>query len=416
MTTASVDLEKIQRSLPQERPKTFCVAPFLSTMQTPYGKTSPCAYGVTEWELGHLDPKQRWEFDQLNEFRMQYAQDQIPSPCIKCVNEELAGKQSLRQRMLEWFPNSYENFILNGKWQQGPQLISTKVSNVCNLACRSCAAWDTNYYHREGLHYQKEYGTTLQNGNRFIARLPPKHTDYSKFDGIANNVVKLEFYGGETLLNHTHFEFLEYLIACNQSKNVTIFYSTNCTQPITDRFRKIWSAFQKIEFSFSIDHIEKKFEYLRWPATWDTVERNINDMLNLPNEMNTEFSFVVSPCCTINNVYYIDEVIEWANRTVGHSYINMVADPNYLAAHIAPQSVKQAILDHVKSPEVRGFLQIKPYNEHEWKKWLIWTKRQDLYRKQNFAETFPEFYKIIQADWNNTVDLSDHNLNKETMI
>ena len=413
MTDSSNNLEKIQKSLPSTRPENFCVAPFLSTMQTPYGKTSPCAYGVTEWELNDLNPKQRWEFDELNTFRIKYAQGEIPSPCAKCVNEELAGKQSLRQRMSEWFPDIYDNFIINVKCQQGQQLISTKVSNVCNLACRSCAAWDTNYYHREGLYYQTKYGTTLQNGNRFIARLSPKHTDYSEFDSIANNVIKLEFYGGETLLNHTHFEFLEHLINSGKSKNVTIFYSTNCTQPITDRFRRIWSKFQKIEFSFSIDHIGKKFEYLRWPAIWNEVEHNVNDMLNLPREMDTEFSFVVSPCCTINNVYYIDEVINWANQTVGASYINMVANPTYLAAHIAPDSVKQSILDHVVSPEVRGFLQISPYNTHEWKKWLIWTKRQDLYRKQNFAEVFPEFFKIIESEWVKITDLSDDNLIKE---
>ena len=74
MTDSSNNLEKIQKSLPSTRPENFCVAPFLSTMQTPYGKTSPCAYGVTEWELNDLNPKQRWEFDELNTFRIKYAQ------------------------------------------------------------------------------------------------------------------------------------------------------------------------------------------------------------------------------------------------------------------------------------------------------------------------------------------------------
>lgn len=406
------ELSKVQQLLPPEQPVNFCVAPFLSTMQTPYGKTSPCAYGITEWLMTDKTPKERWTSEEYNNFRKAFANNTPPAPCVKCFNEENSNKQSLRLRMLDWYKGAYEDFILTGQWQHGPKHVSTKVSNVCNIACRSCAGWDSNFYQKEGLHYKEKYNTTFEDGrpgNRFIPAWQPKHTNYSGFESISDNVVHLEFYGGEPLLNLTHLDYLEYLIESGRSKETTIFYSTNCTQPINARFLRIWNQFKKIQFNLSIDHIEDKFEYLRWPAKWDEVSKNVQDIVNLKNTLDIEVSHTVASCATINNAYYIDEIISWSNEVVGSSYINMVAFPHYLPLHIVPEDVKLAVLDHVQCPEVRGFMQIKKHDPVEWKHWLIWTKRQDLYRNQNFATIFPEFYELIKRDWNQLTDLSEEN-------
>lgn len=405
--------KQIQEAIPTSQPVNFCVAPFISTMQTTYGKTSPCAYGVTEWQYDALTPAERWSSTELNAMRMEFIQGKTPAPCIKCVNEEHSNKDSLRIRMQQWFPTAYKDFIQTGQWQSGPMLISSKVSNVCNLSCRSCAGWDSNSFKNEGLHYKAVYKTDHPGtpGNRFIPRLLPRHTDYSKFTEIDRNLVKLEFFGGEPLLNLTHLEFLEHLIATGKSKDITIFYSTNCTQAINPRFIRIWREFKKLEFSLSIDDIGQKFEYLRWPAVWSDVEKNVNSIINLPSVLGIPVSCVVSSCATINNAYYVDEIVKWANDTVGSSYINMVASPGYVALHVAPDDVKAAIAAHVSNPEVRGFMQIQPHDPLEWKRWIIWTKRQDLYRNQSFPETFPEFYNIIRPYWDAVTDLSEDNFN-----
>jgi sulfatase maturation enzyme AslB (radical SAM superfamily) len=321
--------------------------------------------------------------------------------------------------MDSWYPDAYEQMILTGKWQSGPQHVSTKVSNVCNLSCRSCGGWDSNSFAKEGQHYIEQYQTTYTNpttkkisfSNKFVTRLPARHTDYSKFADIDANITKLEFYGGEPLLNLTHLDFLEHLVGTGKSKNITLFYSTNCTQKINSRHQRIWEKFKKIEFSFSIDHIEDKFEYLRWPGKWSDVEQNVQTMLKLKNTL-ADVSFVVSPCCTLLNVYYIDKTLAWANKTVGSAYINMVANPEYLSINIAPDAVKQEILNYISAKEVKGFLQVKSHNPLFWKQFIIWTKRQDLYRQQDFSRTFPEFYQIIKNEWDQVTDLSESNFYK----
>jgi len=414
---SDMNFDQVQQQLPEQQPEYFCVAPFISTMQTTYGKTSPCAYGVTEWQFGHLTPKQRWESPEFNQLRMQFAQGEKPKPCTKCFNEEEAGKQSLRLRMLDWYPGSYQNDILTAQWQHGPRHISTKVSNVCNLSCRSCGAWDSNSFAREGQYYVQKYNTLTEDPdtkelrlhNKFVPRLPARHTDYSGFGEIDTNINKLEFYGGEPLLNLTHLDFLEHLVNTGRSKDVTLFYSTNCTQKINPRHVRLWNKFKKIEFSLSIDHMGDKFHYLRWPGDWNEVLVNVDSILNLRNQIDAEVSHVMSPCCTLLNVYYIDEVLAWGQEHIGAVYINMVANPEWLAINSAPDSVKAAIASHVKTPEVLGFLNIKPHNPQHWKQFIIWTKRQDEYRKQSFEKTFPEFYEIIRPDWDSVVDLSEQN-------
>jgi len=409
--------EVIQQQLPDQQPEKFCVAPFLSTMQTTYGKTSPCAYGVTEWQLGELTPKERWQAPQLNEFRSTFAQGQVPSQCIKCVNEEQSNKDSLRLRMLSWYPNSYQDFVKSGQWQSGPKHVSTKVSNICNLSCRTCGGWDSNSFAEEGKNYIEKYHTELWSAktnamtlhNKFVPLLPPKNTDYEKFNDVDSNITKLEFFGGEPLLNLTHLKFLEHLVDTGKSKNITLFYSTNCTQKINPRHYKIWSKFHALEFSLSIDHIEDKFHYIRWPGNWEEVKDNVKDIINLKHQLSLPVSHVMSPCCSLLNVHDIDEVLNWGREHVGSVYINMIASPDWLTINCAPDDVKQAIVNKIKTPEVLGFIGLKPHNPLHWKQFLIWTKRQDLFRNQDFTKVFPEFYNLIKSHWDSVTDLSESN-------
>jgi hypothetical protein len=89
----------------------------------------------------------------------------------------------------------------------------------------------------------------------------------------------------------------------------------------------------------------------------------------------------------------------------------MVNSPEFLALHIAPDSVKSAIKAHVKNPEVLGYMDINPHDPLLWKQFIIWTKRLDLYRKQNFTESYPEFYPLIKTYWDQITDLSESNFN-----
>jgi hypothetical protein len=111
-------------------------------------------------------------------------------------------------------------------------------------------------------------------------------------------------------------------------------------------------------------------------------------------------------------VWYVEEVYDWLHDQVGSSiYINMVTSPDYLAIHIAPESVKSVIRQKVKHPEILGYLDIKPHDAIAWKQFIIWTKRQDIYREQSFEDVTPEFFDLIKTDWYSITDLSEESFN-----
>jgi len=406
-------LHNLHNQIPAIAPKNFCIAPFQSIRQNAFGRNSPCAFGAGEWHHGHLTPEERWQSDELNILRQQFINNEKPEACKRCWDEEAAGKQSLRQRQYQYFPNDYNEFILSGQWMQGPKTAVFKTSNVCNLACRSCAGWDSNTFLNEGKHYIETYNTQamvndqLKNHNRFLPLYPPKHLDFSQYYNIAENLEKIDFFGGEPFLNTTQLDLLEYLSVSGLSKKITLYYSTNCTYRPTARLQKAWNKFKRVEIAMSIDGLKNQYEYMRWPGKWNEVEKNIQFLLNL--NLDCELYLMATPTVSILNVWVIDSLINWLNENIGFTYVNMVTNPDYLALHIAPDQVKEQVLSYVQNEEVGGYMQLQSHNPMAWKQFIIWTKRQDLYRKQSFSETFPEYYNVVKPWWDSIVDLSENN-------
>jgi hypothetical protein len=107
------------------------------------------------------------------------------------------------------------------------------------------------------------------------------------------------------------------------------------------------------------------------------------------------------------NVWDVDHVHAWLTDRIGQVYINMVNSPEYLSLHTAPDHVKLAIAQHVNNQEVLGYLNIKPSDPVAWKQFIIWTKRQDEYRQQQYEQYYPDFAQVIQQDWESIVDLTE---------
>lgn len=407
---------ELHKRIPQEPPQHFCIAPFQSIRQNPYGRNSPCAFGAGEWRHGDLTPEQRWNSPELNQLRQEFIDGKRPDACHRCWAEEDAGKESLRQRQFQYFPNDYNDFIKTGNWLNGPKTAVFKVSNVCNLACRSCAGWDSNTYTKEGEFYLQQYNTVNfgEAHNRFIPLLPPKHMDFSQYYNIAHNLEKIDFYGGEPFLNITQLELLEYLVQQGLSKKITLYYSTNVTNYPTARLQRAWNNFKRVEIAMSVDGLGPEFEYMRWPGKWDESTKIIKYLTSLKDTMDCEIYTMGSLTFSMLNAWTVDPLVEWMQDQVGFVYANMVNNPDYLAVHIAPDHVKEAILNHVQHPELRGYLQLMPHNPDLWRQFLIWTKRQDLYRQQNFSDAFPDYFKVIKSEWDAVTDLSEQNFHRQT--
>ncbi len=372
--------------------KLYCSSPFVSTRQTAWNKISPCAFGPIEVQVDHdTSQKDRWNHPALVDLRNKFLAGERPTECKRCWDEEAAGVRSLRLRTNDIYGTE------NPGWQQGPRELIIKTSNVCNLACRSCAGWDTNLYWPEGEHYKKEYNVI---NNDFLQRrniVYHNSASYQLEDLV--NVEKLNFFGGEPLLDKNHAVLLRKLIKVDRAKETTLFYSTN-GQQIGKHYEKLWSKFKRVEIFFSVDGIEEQFEYLRWPGDWNKTVKNIDWFLDLPNRYpNVDWYFQGAQCISLINIADYQKTSNWLRNKLGVVNFNIVDHPKHYKMTNLPDLLKTKIVDTIEDDDIRNYLTIEPANLDELKHMITWTKRQDAYRNQSYATTFPNTYELIKPYW-----------------
>jgi len=385
-------------------PKNFCVAPF-STMVTDYmDRTGPCPYTAGLWHLKNQNIAEKWKSSEFDQLREKHLSGSKPEECNRCYTEEKSGQESLRISLNRLQKNT-ESLMKNHSYKSGPTRVVFRVSNICNLACRTCHAIDTSKYHVEGVYYQKTYGAK---NNIYLNTDERKNLDPKEMIAIkeiSDRLNSIEFYGGEPLLNKTHHVLLDELISSKKANDIGLHYCTNgITYPSSDLIEK-WKSFRSLRIGFSIDGIKESFHYLRWPASWKVLVDNINQAKSeLSKQLHpTQFSIGVNLTVGIHNIYDLPKIHEWlsANVTPDISY-SLVHNPEWYSIKNIPPKLKEIIstkLSHSKYDGKFDFLINHMANETfcelNWEKFIVWTIRKDKFRNMEFKKTFPEYWEHL---------------------
>jgi MoaA/NifB/PqqE/SkfB family radical SAM enzyme len=390
---------------PRTLPSSFCLAPFHAIRQDPFADVGCCTYGGGGGPLGALSVEDRWKNSSLNELRTRFLEGKKPKgSCQRCFLEEAVGKPSCRQKHLAMFPEDV-NLVHSGKFMDGPSIIVFQTSNICNLACRTCRAADTNQYNEEGKFYRDEYGET---SDWYLRKKPDRHVtkeDLFQYAQISANLKRVEFFGGEPLMNKTHWTFLKELVRREQSRDVTLYYSTNGTLYPPVPLIELWSHFKAVQLGLSIDGIHEQFHYVRYPGNWEGLNDNIRKFKNeLPSMMGqTQFSMWTVPTVSALNVYYVPEIYEWSCSAVGDCRLSVAHEPAYYSPKNLPPDVKETVVKKLNQPQFEGrfnfisaFMLSEEMDLSSMQKFFVWTQRKDLYRKQSFAKVFPEYFEILR--------------------
>ena len=253
------------------------------------------------------------------------------------------------------------------------------------------------YIGPEGEHYVKEYNAVK---NDFVQgrKISYHNSDSYQLEDLVN-VEKLSFFGGEPLLDKNHAVLLRKLIEVDRAKETTLFYSTN-GQQIGKHYEKLWSKFKRVELFFSLDGIEEQFEYLRWPGDWNKTVKNIDWFLDLPNRYpNVDWYFQGTQCVSLINIADYQKTSNWLRNKLNTVHFNIVDHPNHYRMTNLPDEAKTKIVDTIEDDDIRNYLTIEPANLNDLQRMIVWTKRQDIYRKQNYATAFPNTYELIKPYW-----------------
>ena len=153
--------------------------------------------------------------------------------------------------------------------------------------------------------------------------------------------------------------------------------------------------FYLVKLHISLDGATDKFEYLRWPASWNQVTDNI---LNLRAELPSNVMFVIEETVSIFNLFYQNELDTWVKENFATNREGDITNhTRHLAFYIF--NINNITTEYKKEIDQSYSSYFKPdwkENPQEITKMVNEIKKFDLMRKQSFASTFPQIAKFYK--------------------
>jgi organic radical activating enzyme len=385
--------------------KTWCINAFHSISASNDGSTRPCCVYTTlkyddEYVLGKKTIQEHLEHPD----RIQLQEDcnnGVRNPgCVRCWDEEDGGVKSKRVR---------DNKRFNQ--QQGLVYFEASLGNQCNIRCRTCGPHSSSQWIDEGFDTQynkiypiKEYQQHIQ---MFYKSFEETSNFWPDLESHLHTIKHLEFYGGEPFMSKKMWSILELAVEKGYAKDIEVHYATNGT--LWPKQADVWKHFKQVNVSFSIDGTGKQFEFMRYLADWQVVKSNMVKSRSQKGNLKLGWFITLSNL----NVYYLPEIIESFRKDFSDfgCFLNLVHSPRHFNISIIPDNIKQQVLEKLSTipkpikseedsiwrqlPGIIGFIKNGTPDPAIWNTFLEEIKIHDEYRKQDYAQVFPEFAKII---------------------
>jgi hypothetical protein len=337
-----------------------------------------CCLSTSTLEIPH-DMDQLWNNKKLQEMRKTNLKNIWLKECWECERVENAGIKSFRQSMIEG--------LGIGENLSGPQRIDLLFDRSCNLACRTCGPSSSTFW----IKHLKENGLPVNIESESNTNLETIRQVLTTLD--LSNLKQIQFCGGETLIGNTYWKTAELIaeLVPDAHERVTLGFQTNGTQPIEEKYYRIIEKFKLVKFMISIDGTSNRFEYLRWPASWN---QTVDNIFTIREKVPSNVMFFIQECTSNLNLYYFNEVGNWVKNNFAN---NRFGDKNdhgtQLAIHpyLDVNTITQEYFDRVQGTEMSDFL-TENWQESPDKirRFITETEKFDRLRGQNWTKTFPE--------------------------
>tara|TARA_R110000822_G_scaffold164081_3_gene304396 strand:- start:20 stop:1060 length:1041 start_codon:yes stop_codon:yes gene_type:complete len=296
------------------------------------------------------------------------------SACQKCwtlEDQEVKSDRQIKNETFDFYADKDIGLVEQDckASNYSTRIVKVHTSNLCNSTCVTCNSGASSAW------------ATLRKEKTFY--IVPSDT----FDEINyKDLVMLSFVGGEPLIEKKNFWALEQLIA-NNNTNCFISLVTNGSIELSDKQKDILAKFKNVNICLSIDGIEKRFEYMRYPLKWDTLLDNITFFRKL------NFIVTVSYCVSNINAMYYQETVDWfARQNLPYNH-NMVFDPSYFSPYALPIDIKNKInVSHI--PKVTKEDDLVLFNQA-----IKELRVQDQLKRISIKDYMPEFFDIIQETY-----------------
>jgi MoaA/NifB/PqqE/SkfB family radical SAM enzyme len=409
------DLALIQNYI-AENPRLdfYCPLPFSHFSSSPDGRYKPCCVAkAAPYTTKDMSPLEFFRSDVMEQLRADMAAgritDHVMDYCKRCLITEAQSGHSKR----------VEELKKNGRTLETDKFNSIKLKlfgNLCNLKCVMCAPLQSSRWaaeiiehgpltiedqsvpdtSREEIANATEWPVRGFAGDKAVIS-PFQQMDQEKFyrdmEHIIPRLKKLEFTGGEPLINQDILNFIQWIIKKGWNKGLALKFVTNGTCFARDL--SFLGLFKKVRLSISVDGVGARGEYLRYGTKFDQLRENILRYQDIKG-----LKVVGNTCITALNIGYLDEIFGFFH-SVGLPFklSNILVGPRYLRALNLPDGIKAAYREKLEKSRWAGEMGIalrilgKVEDLPHFRAMLAYLEALDARRGTSAPALWPEFYE-----------------------
>jgi hypothetical protein len=435
------ELGKYQREIESiSNTSTYCVLPWIHFATRPNGDMRLCCsanasgagsnheIGLVKMEdgrpanFGRDTPMQAWNNSYMKSVRTTMINDQIPTSCTKCFEEEKIGVVSKRiWETMTWhkdgidIPELIRQTTEDGIVPEKLIYLDLRLGHTCNIKCVMCSPHDSSQWVKD----QKKLIPLLTNKDvidqiawdrkSFNNKWHEKDTFWKEIYHQIPNLKQVYFAGGEPLMINEHKKFIEEIIRQGYQDRILLRYNSNGILVDNDLIG-LWSKFKKVKFAVSMDACFERDEYIRYPTKWDIVEKNLRMLDETPDNIQTSIATAIQ----IFNIKHLPDFMKWKISSnfkklnlgnvpggvqMGGGLVNMhlLYIPTFLSIQILPKEDKLEVHEIFKEfkdwlwnnyRQDDEFWKINPYG---WKRWEAVLKHMDYNDNSHLLPGFKEY-------------------------
>jgi sulfatase maturation enzyme AslB (radical SAM superfamily) len=266
----------------------FCVLPWIHLFADERGVIHPCCFSHETPVVDRAGASYRagqpnalpeaFGSDLMRGIRRQMLLGERPAACATCYKIEDLGGPSYRQAQnrdyAELIPELVRETTPDGDAPQRYRYVDVRLGNVCNLRCRMCSPQASRLLVDE---FQEIRGLAPDNPWLASVRALDWFESPEFWEALARHlpsIDRLHFAGGEPLMIRQGFEFLRRIVELGHAPHITLTYNTNVTV-LPKEIEEYWSQFRGVVVIASLDGYDAVNHYIRYPARWRTIDRNL---------------------------------------------------------------------------------------------------------------------------------------------
>lgn len=316
--------------------KSFCIKPFTEISNSAVGERMLCCRSEPVG-IKIKNPDITEDFfnnPAMHEIRRKMLAGEEVEECWICKESEIASGKSHRTFIMEDFEQEeVDEIFKTGKVEL--RSLDIRFGTKCNLACVMCGPGSSSLIAKE----EAPDDYQLVDLNDFSLDQIKKHS---------NGIVLFKTTGGEPMLLPAYKKTLEFFVEKDLAKNIEFTTITNGTVDYSD-LMPLMNQFKHFKISHSIDAADESYNYVRWPGTFNRIERihkRIVENSKQYKNIKLEFGATIH-VLNVDQVVKISKYLETLGMHNAYS-IDMVHDPDYMQ----PGLVNKQVIDELEADAI----------------------------------------------------------------